>query len=291
MDLYPLSDIIVDKTLFQIRSDNDFKNGRENIDLIKQQLEADPKFDIPIPIWLWKDTSTEKVYLIDGFHRITAYKEVGRWGIPSEFKVCGEAKNVADAKFWVLANVNRHTARPLSSKDKKKLFQEYVLDLRNISKDIACLGEEFGISKTLTTRWRNELNLDQRKQQTLELLAQQGTVASTSTDELLEVLFLRKDLNVWRLFELISNNEEIYQGVINRFKDSERYLDLLDPDEELRRCARDFSDSQIENKGESYREFLKDNVIAYLRFSGKTEEFDYVLEGEGIELLRRSNNG
>lgn len=283
IELFPIDRIIIDTKLFQIRSKASFKKGRENIDRIKEQLLENPKFDVPA-VWLWKDEKTDKVYLIDGFHRITAYIEAKRKGIPYEFKYCGDSENVSDAQFWVRENVNRHNSRPLDRNDIKKLFVEHCLDPRNLARDFYEIGKKFSISKNLVTRIVNQFNLKQRRQELIVLLNRQGTIASSTTSELEEAYFERFDISLWSLFTKVFE----YPGFKEFLKERIKIEDLLDPESELDRYALNKANSVMENKGQEYQRIKSENAIAYLKYLGSIPDLEDICEFDEISLLKSS---
>ncbi|MBX0310258.1 MAG: helix-turn-helix domain-containing protein [Sulfurihydrogenibium sp.] len=162
----------------------------EKIEEYKESMSVGATFP-PITVWRRNDS----FWLIDGFHRLMASKQLGKTKILAEIV---ELKDTVEAEIMAIEK-NKHGI-PLSKSEKKLLCQK--LYLKNVP--IAQLQKIFGVSERTIYNWTSGLKRKEKpeelKERALEMRRQgytqeevarelgvdQGTISRWEKDELCE---------------------------------------------------------------------------------------------------------
>lgn len=118
-------------------------------------------------VWL---TDERRYQIVEGFHRLRAQTQLGRYEI--EAKVVGELPR-KEALLWTLKTVNEHKAKKLTREDKEsKLLRILRLEPSLLDKSYREIGRECGLSAPFVKKVidKNKVEVQTLKDKTLTSL-------------------------------------------------------------------------------------------------------------------------
>ena len=157
---------------------------QEHVDDLVDAIREDPSSVPPVVVsrlTTQEGTSCDATYLLlDGFHRCEAYRKLELNVIPA--RVVGDFSE-SQALVYVLENVNRHTAKKLSTCDKRQIVLDFLMMCpEEIDSSHNELARKLGFSAPFVAKVINN------NQARIESIKQRFLLSRLSHEDLIEAL-------------------------------------------------------------------------------------------------------